>query len=97
MAEGIARELGKGKTEAFSAGLMPADVQPRAISVMKEIGIDIQMQRPKAIDEELLGTMDLVITLCDLADHYCPVTPPGVRRLHWPIRDPRRDEGDRRK
>ncbi len=88
MAEGLARELGRGKIEAYSAGLMPVDVQPRAISVMKEIGIDISMQRPKVIDDRTLGTMDLVITLCDLADHYCPVTPAGVRRLHWPIRDP---------
>jgi arsenate reductase len=88
MAEGFARELGKGLIEAYSAGLMHAGVQPRAIAVMKEVGIDISKQESKEIDEDLLRKMDVVITLCDNAAEACPWTPPAIRRLHWPIQDP---------
>jgi len=88
MAEGFARELGRGLIEAYSAGLMHAGVQPRAIAVMKEAGIDISKQKSKEIDEDLLRKMDVVITLCDNAAEACPWTPPAIRRLHWPIQDP---------
>ncbi len=88
MAEGFARELGKGFLEVYSAGLMAAGVHTRAIAVMNEIGIDISGQKSKEIDETLLRTMDLVITLCDNAAEACPWTPPAIQRLHWPIKDP---------
>ena len=88
MAEGLARELGKGVLEPYSAGLMAAGVHPRAITVMKEIGIDISGQRSKTIDEQLLRTVDMVITLCDNAAEACPWTPPEIKRLYWPIKDP---------
>lgn len=88
MAEGFARQLGKGLLEPYSAGLLAAGVHPLAIAAMKECGIDISAQRSKSIDERLLNTMDVVITLCDNAAEACPVTPPGVVRLHWPIKDP---------
>ena len=88
MAEGLARELGRGVLEPHSAGLMAAGVHPRAIAVMKEIGIDISGQRSKTIDEQLLRTVDMVITLCDNAAEACPWAPPEIKRLHWPIKDP---------
>lgn len=89
MAEGFARKLGKGIIEAYSEGLMPAGVvNPKAVTVMKEIGIDISGQLSKPIDEELLRTMDVVITLCGHAETFCPVTPPEIKRIHWPIDDP---------
>jgi arsenate reductase (thioredoxin) len=88
IAEGIAREFGKGLIEPFSAGLIAAGVHPRAIAVMNEIGIDISGQKSKTIDEKLLKTMDTVITLCVNAEHACPQTPPGIKRIHWPINDP---------
>jgi len=88
MAEGLAREFGRGVLEPHSAGLMAAGVHPRAIAVMKEIGIDISGQRSKTIDEQLLRTVDMVITLCDNAAEACPWTPPEIKRLHWPIKDP---------
>lgn len=88
MAEGFARELGKGLIEAHSAGLFPAGVHPRAAAVMREAGIDISRQYSKSIDEQLLRSMDAVITLCDNAAEACPRTPPEIRRLHWPVRDP---------
>ena len=88
MAEGFAREFGKGIIEPFSAGLMAAGLHPRVIAVMKEIDIDITLQKSKTIDEKLLKTMDVVITLCGNAEQACPWTPPGIKRLHWPINDP---------
>lgn len=88
MAEGLLRHLSNGRIEVHSAGLFPAGVHPRAIAVMKELGIDISGQKSRAIDEDLLKTMDIVITLCGNAEAYCPATPAGVRRIHWPIEDP---------
>ncbi len=88
MAEGLAKEFGKGLLEPYSAGLMSAGIHPRAVAVMKEIGIDITDQRSKEVDEGLLRQMDLVITLCVNAEEYCPWTPPTIRRVHWPIKDP---------
>jgi len=88
MAEGFARELGKGLIEAHSAGLIAAGVHPRAIAVMRELGIDIEGQTSKEIDTALLETMDVVVTLCGNAEESCPWTPPGIKRLHWPIKDP---------
>lgn len=88
MAEGFAREMGKGVLVAYSAGAMAAGVHPRAITVMREAGIDITGQRSKKVDEALLGSMDIVVTLCADADLTCPHTPSSIRRLHWPIHDP---------
>jgi arsenate reductase len=88
MAEGLAREIGRGMIEAHSAGLIPVGVHPRAIAAMKEIGIDISGQWSKGIDEKFLREMDAVITLCGNAEEACPLTPPEVKRLHWPIKDP---------
>lgn len=88
MAEGFAKEYGKGLIEVYSAGLMAAGVQKRAIAVMKEIGIDISKQQSKEIDADLLRKMDIVVTLCGHAEETCPWTPPAIRRIHWPIQDP---------
>ncbi len=88
MAEGFARAFGKGLIEPYSAGLMAAGVHPRAIAVMNEIRIDISKQKSKEIDEAYLRSMDVVITLCSNAEESCPWTPPEIKRLHWPIKDP---------
>ena len=88
MAEGFAKELGKGSIEVHSAGLFAAGVHKRAIAVMNEMGIDISKQKSKTIDEELLRKMDIVVTLCGNAEETCPWTPPQIKRIHWPIKDP---------
>ncbi|MFZ6016632.1 MAG: arsenate reductase ArsC [Nitrospirota bacterium] len=88
MAEGFAKEFGKGLIEVHSAGLMAAGVHKRAIAVMEEIGIDISEQKSKSIDLYLLAQMDIIITLCENAEVACPTTPPGIKRIHWPIKDP---------
>ncbi|MHB8880522.1 MAG: arsenate reductase ArsC [Thermodesulfovibrionales bacterium] len=89
MAEGFARELGLGLIEPYSAGLLPAGlVHPAAIAVMNEEGIDISGQSSKGIAPALLQQMDIIVTLCSNAEESCPVTPPEITRLHWPIDDP---------
>ncbi len=88
MAEGFAKEFAKGMIEVHSAGIMAAGVHKRAVAVMKEVGIDISNQQSKVIDTGLLRSMDLVVTLCGLAEEYCSQTPPDIRRIHWPIKDP---------
>lgn len=93
MAEGFARHLGGERWEVYSAGLEPAGLNPRAVEVMKEVGIDISGQSSKCIDPELLRSADLVVTLCGDARDRCPVTPPHIRRLHRDLPDPARAEG----
>jgi arsenate reductase len=93
MAEGFAREVGQDIIEPHSAGLSPAGLNAFAVRVMREIDIDISQQKSKPIDEELLKTMDIVITLCDNAAESCPWTPPEIRLLHWSINDPAKAQG----
>lgn len=88
MAEGLARELGKGKLEAYSAGLVATGANPYAIKVMEEIGIDITSQRSKTVEEYKDVKFDFVITLCTEGEDACPVLPGEVKRLHWPFPDP---------
>ncbi len=89
MAEGLAGTMDGGVVEAHSAGVNPAGyVHPKAIAVLKEVGVDISDRRSKPIDPDLLLKMDIVITLCGNAEASCPVTPRGIKRLHWPIDDP---------
>lgn len=95
MAEGFAKEYGKGVIEPYSAGLNPSKVNPFAIEVMHEKGIDISQQSSKVIDSNLLKTMDVVITLCSHAESSCPVILPPQKRMHWPINDPAQVTGSR--
>jgi len=95
MAEGLARILGRGLIDAHSAGLMPTDVNIRAVAVMQEIGIDISDQESKEIDTDFLLSMDVIITLCGNAEASCPITPPDIKRLHWPIDDPAAAKGSK--
>ena len=90
MAEGLARHLFGDRAFVQSAGSNPHRLNIRALKVMKEIGIDIINQMAKPMDMVDLDEADVVITLC--AEEVCPVTPPHVERLHWPIADPVRAE-----
>jgi arsenate reductase (thioredoxin) len=88
MAEGFARHFGQGRVEAYSAGMAPSTLHPMAIRVMQEKGLDISGQHSKAFDWELARQMDMVITVCGHANESCPILPPEVQRLHWPLEDP---------
>ena len=88
MAEGFARHLGGSQVDAHSAGIEPSRLNPYALRVMQEKGIDISGQHSKAFQWDLARQMDVVITVCGHANESCPVLPPEVRRLHWPLEDP---------
>jgi arsenate reductase len=88
MAEGWAKILSRGKWEVYSAGLEPKGVNPEAIKVMQEVGVDITNQKSKSIDYDLMQEMDGIVTLCDSAKESCPVTPPQIKTFHWSLSDP---------
>lgn len=92
MAEGVLRHFGSDKFDVFSAGTKPSHVNPIAIQVMKEIGIDISKHRSKHVDEFKDQKMDYVISVCDNAKEACPIFPAGTQRLHWPFPDPPHDK-----
>lgn len=93
MAEGYARHYGGDRLEVYSAGISPVGVNPRAVNVMKEVGIDISGQPSKAIEREILDQADYIITLCGDARESCPLVPGKVEKRHWPLEDPARAEG----
>lgn len=93
MAEGWARQLGRDRVLVYSAGIAAHGVNPLAIAVMQEAGVDISGHTSKLIDPALLNRADYVITLCGDADEACPVTPPQVVRIHWGLLDPARATG----
>lgn len=86
MAEGLARAKAPKGWKVFSAGSHPARLSRRAVTVMKEIGVDITNHYSKGMDEVPLDTADLIVTLC--AEEVCPIVPGAVKQLHWPLRDP---------
>ncbi len=85
MAEGLARHIFGKDVEVLSAGSQPSIVNPYAIEVMGEIGIEMSSHHSKSVDNIDVSTIDLVVTLC--AEEVCPLLPGRVRRLHWPITD----------
>ena len=93
MAEGLLRHLGGGRLEVESAGTKPSTVRPEAITVMRELGIDISAHRSKHVDEFAGQPFDTVITVCDNARESCPVFPAATRRIHWSFEDPAAVEG----
>jgi len=88
IAEGWARHLLGDQVEAFSAGTEPRPVDPRAIRVMAEAGVDISAQRSKSVDELTEADFDYVVTLCDDAKEACPYFPARVRVVHRGFDDP---------
>jgi arsenate reductase (thioredoxin) len=88
MAEGFARHFGGAKIEAHSAGVEPSRLNPVAVTAMREKGIDISGHRSKTFNWDLAKQMDVVVTVCGHANESCPVLPPEVKRLHWPLEDP---------
>jgi len=93
MAEGWARTLGNGDIAATSAGIEAHGQNPRAITVMREAGVDITTQASKMVSPEMLDATDVVVTVCGHADEHCPAVPASVRKLHWPLSDPARATG----
>lgn len=103
MAEGLLRALYGDRYEVYSAGIEATKVDPRAVKVMNEIGIDISGQRSKRMDEYRGILFDLAITVCDKAKEACPIcgvslkapatAPAAKKAIHKTFVDPTIAEG----
>ena len=94
MAEGFAKKYLGDSFEILSAGIEPRGLNPWAIEVMKEIGIDISSQTSDIVNTKLLNRADYVITLCKDAKERCPVVLPRSRHYHWSFDDPALAQGN---
>ena len=88
MAEGILRSMNENSFEVFSAGSHPSKLHPASVVVMNEIGIDISHHKSESIDDYINSGIDIVITVCDNAQKFCPTFPGEVKQIHWSIDDP---------
>lgn len=88
MAEGILRNLYGGRFDVSSAGTEPSRVNPYAVRVMAEIGMDISDHKSKSLDMYAGTHFDYVVTVCDRANEACPVFTGGGRKLHKGFPDP---------
>lgn len=86
MAEGLGRMIFGDRVAVQSAGSEPSQVNPYAVEVMRELGVDLTTHRSKSVQTIEPGPIGTVITLC--AEEVCPVFLGKARRLHWPIPDP---------
>jgi arsenate reductase (thioredoxin) len=103
MAEGLLRAMYGDRYEAHSAGVKATKVDPRAVEVMKEIGIDISDQRSKSMEELRDILFDLAVTVCNEAKEMCPICgvslqaptiAPGAKEaVHKTFKDPAIAEG----
>jgi arsenate reductase len=88
MAEGLLRHEAGGRFQVQSAGTKPGHVRPEAITVMKELGIDISGHRSKHVNEFQGQAFDYVLTVCDNAKESCPIFPGHAKRIHNAFEDP---------
>lgn len=91
MAEALALRLGGGLVSPRSAGSNPKPLHPKAISVLRERGIDIAGARSKSLDEFIAERFGYLVTLCDRVREVCPEFPGHPRAIHWSIPDPARE------
>ena len=88
MAEGWTRHLAPGTIDAFSAGLETHGLNPRAVQVMQEAGVDIAGHRSQHVDEFANQPLDYVVTVCGHAHETCPVFPGKTTVVHRGFGDP---------
>ncbi len=93
LAEALLERIGGSDFEVELAGTEPRGVNPFAIQVLAEAGIDWSAARSKSVDEFLDQPFDYVITVCDRARQSCPVFPGQHNSLHWGLEDPAEVEG----
>ncbi|WP_395321784.1 arsenate reductase (thioredoxin) [Levilactobacillus parabrevis] len=93
MAEGFARQMAPQDWQIASAGVEQHGLNPLAVKVMAERGVDISQHLSKLIDNDYLQHSDMVVTLCGDARDKCPMTPPTVAKRHWPLPDPAQATG----
>jgi arsenate reductase (thioredoxin) len=88
MSEGWARHLRGDQIESYSAGVAPHGLDPRAVKVMAEAGVDISAHASKHLDALLHVPFDYVVTVCDNAAESCPIFPGNARKVHRSFQDP---------
>lgn len=88
MAEGWARHLQGDRCEPYSAGIETHGLNPRAVKVMAEVGVDISGHRSKHVDELRDVEFDYVVTVCGHASEHCPLFPGKARVIHVGFDDP---------
>lgn len=93
IAEGYLKHFAKNKAEVYSAGVETHGVNPRAIDIMKEDGIDISTHTSNNISEYGKMHFDYVITVCDNAKERCPVFPSTAKQFHHNFLDPAKATG----
>ena len=93
IAHGFLASMTTGKANVYSAGVETHGVNPKAISTMKEIGIDISSHTSNNITEYLGIDFDYVITVCDNAKERCPYFPTKAIKLHYNFSDPAKAHG----
>lgn len=93
MAEGYLKYFARDKAAIFSAGIEVHGVNPHAIAIMKEDGIDISKHTSNNIDEYRNINFDFIITVCDNAKEHCPFFPSNAKKYHYNFPDPAQAKG----
>jgi arsenate reductase len=93
IAEGYLRHFANGRAEVFSAGVETHGVNPRAITIMKEDGIDISSHTSNNVNKYADIPFDLVLTVCDNAKERCPYFPTNAKKFHHNFADPAKATG----
>jgi arsenate reductase len=88
MAEGYLRHVAGDEFEPLSAGIEPKGLNPLAVEVMEEIGIDISRQKSKNVVSFLGQAIPYIVTVCADAKERCPIFPRTYKFLHWSFDDP---------
>lgn len=93
LAEGYLRYFHGDKANIYSAGVETHGVNPRAIAIMLEDGIDMSKHTSNHVDEYLHIPFDLILTVCDHASERCPIFPSSAKRIHNNFPDPAKATG----
>ena len=93
MAEGWLRRLAGDQFDVVSAGTHPVGLNPYAVAVMQERGVDISNHTSERVEPYLQQKFDYVITVCDRAQETCPIFPGASSLLHWSFNDPAKAKG----
>ncbi len=93
LAEGIARYLGGGQVDVYSAGDLPTEVHPLTLEMLQELGVDTSRHYAKHMDDFIGPHFDYVITICDYVRGNCPTFPGDPYRIHWSFDDPSTVDG----
>jgi arsenate reductase len=93
MAHGYLQHFGKNKVEVYSAGVEIHGLNPFALGIMAEDGIDISKHTSNHVDEYSDITFDYVITVCDNAKEACPFFPTKTKTIHHSFEDPSKSSG----